>query len=50
MTILITYINNKKLIISHGIDYYTNDTIVLPQIHPKEIGGIYNTRLGWIIP
>lgn len=56
MIILITYtkINErtrkKELIVSHGINSTTNETIILPNVNPTELGAIYDSELcEWIL-
>lgn len=38
------------LVVSHGIDLYDNDKIViLPQVSPSSIGAIYDPKIGEFI-
>lgn len=56
MIILITtyhvnrYTREKSLIVSHGFRADTGETVVLPQVHPREVGGVFDTEIGeWVI-
>ena len=35
----------NKYIVSHGINFYTNDNVVLPQVTPQELDGKFNYDL-----
>lgn len=42
--------NKEELITSHGVNYETGATIILPCEHPLSLGGVKNSRLGsWVI-
>lgn len=42
-------LNRKELIVSHGINEYL-ENVVLPQVHPLELGAEFNEDLGeWIL-
>lgn len=56
MIILITYseINKrtrkKELIVSHGVNPKTNQTVILPNVSPIELGAKYDDKLcEWIL-
>lgn len=38
--------NKRELIVSHGIDEYTGKAVILPNVHPNDIGAIYNDYYG----
>jgi hypothetical protein len=39
-----------KLITSHGVDHLTLQNIVLPPVHPRELGAEFWTSIGeWVI-
>lgn len=53
MIILITTMEKNpitqrmELIVSHGIDERTDKVIILPNEHPRDLGGVWDDALGW---
>jgi hypothetical protein len=41
---------NREFGVSHGIDMDTMENVVLPQLHPRQLGARFDYELGeWII-
>lgn len=41
----------KELIVSHGICSETLESVILPNVHPREVGAVFDMTLGeYIIP
>jgi len=40
-----------QLVVSHGIDMETDEVVVMPPVHPRETGAMFDMRLGeWVLP
>lgn len=39
-------IHRQQIIVSHGINYYTGEMVVLPHVSIDELGATYNNILG----
>lgn len=43
----VDYLDNYRVIVSHGIDLNDNDRlVVLPQVYPEEIGAKFDPYIG----
>lgn len=38
-----------EYVVSHGIDSETDRSVVLPCVHPRELGAILKSGIGWVI-
>lgn len=40
----------SEFVVSHGVDYYTGKTVILPNEHPVAIGAVYSREIGeWVV-
>lgn len=55
MIILVTYeetlkdTNEKRILISHGYDLETGQNIAMPNVHPSEVGAVFDYEIGEFI-
>lgn len=42
-------VGNKKFMVSHGVDWNTGKTVILPNEHPRDLGGFEIKPYGWFI-
>ena len=42
--------NGEKFMVSHGINTKDDSVVILPNEHPAQVGGVYNSDIGdWVI-
>lgn len=50
MIIVICVKEEGKLIVSHGINEQTMRDVILPQVHPRDLGASFSHEMGeWVI-
>ena len=40
----------EEFAVSHGIDEDTNQVVIVQSVHPKQLGGVFDSKLNeWVI-